>query len=958
MSNRKWIIFGLQSLLLSLTVLIVLAFIYPIVNYLSSPESKVHSLVLQSNTNQSASYEWLAKHYKWQDTSKNETPQLLLIDDPAMLDADINRLIDHNYLIGEYLGASETVTPSQKSQTEFLFGISYSGFIGKVCSDLANPAEVSSKVRNLYEKNNQTLWNFSGKGLIIFSNTQVYVLKEGIDYEGDVFWTDHQLKEVFKGYFEIITTTEQVTSEFLVSMTKTGIKKLDHIGLKPYFPASIEKGQSLYQAFYFTTAFKDMSISAPYFLKNVESLMANKILYDRTRNDKIYWKWYAPLVKKISSAAQNPYVYNPIASTKPNQSPLFKVEGQQILKQNATGAYAPFYMKGVNLGAALPGKTFTEFPQETELYMKWLHQMGSLHINTLRIYTLLPPNFYKALYDYNQTAAEPIYLLQEIWPEENPPGHNYLAEAYNNTYHQEIDYVIHAVHGNINVPKRSYRAYGAYAYDVSDYLIGYLVGRELEPDEVLTTDRLNPNYQFKGTYLFGEDQSSPTENWLAAACDYALQTETQGYGAGSLVSIVNWPTLDPLDHSSEWNLKGDKSLQFNDKAVVDINNIGIHKDKAPGLFGSYHIYPNYPDFMNNDFEYNAYSDAQGRFRYGGYLKAFMAQHTKYPAVVAEYGISTSMFTAHVAPDGNNHGGISEQEQGKQIIRMTNAIQKEGYSGGLIFEWIDEWAKKTWTTEPYMIPYNRHSLWHNAIDPEQNYGLIAFKSAKPAVSSVYRSEISPIRQVKVSGDAAFIQLTMTFESEAAAQKSAQLLIDTHNPAGSEPIPEYLLTLDKQSELLVNPGYNWLKNRYLSKKIPLNQYEALMLQTNPEGLLKDGSKIPSIFITMSQLSTGSFDTSQNQIQRNGATVSIRLPYTLLGISDPSSAQVLSDSRTDAALGIDQIKTQSAKEIQFTLKQEGQADIVFGYTMTVWDEVDFFSRPKAGFNDLSLYFKNLGN
>ena len=49
--------------------------------------------------------------------------------------------------------------------------------------------------------------------------------------------------------------------------------------------------------------------------------------------------------------------------------------------------------------------------------------------------------------------------------------------------------------------------------------------------------------------------------------------------------------------------------------------------------------------------------------------------------------------------------------------------------GIIFEWMDEWAKKTWTTEPYMIPYDRHILWHNTIDPEQNYGILALESAE-------------------------------------------------------------------------------------------------------------------------------------------------------------------------------------------------------------------------------------
>jgi hypothetical protein len=40
--------------------------------------------------------------------------------------------------------------------------------------------------------------------------------------------------------------------------------------------------------------------------------------------------------------------------------------------------------------------------------------------------------------------------------------------------------------------------------------------------------------------------------------------------------------------------------------------------------------------------------------------------------------------------------------------MTEAIVNEGIRERSSFEWMDEWAKKTWTTEFYMIPYERHA----------------------------------------------------------------------------------------------------------------------------------------------------------------------------------------------------------------------------------------------------------
>ena len=104
--------------------------------------------------------------------------------------------------------------------------------------------------------------------------------------------------------------------------------------------------------------------------------------------------------------------------------------------------------------------------------------------NSIRIYTLLPPEFYNALDDYNTKHPEAtLWLLQEIWPEENPEGQDYLQKAYVGEYFKEIGYVLDAIHGRASIPARKGRAYGTYTRDVSKHVLGYLVGRELEPDE-------------------------------------------------------------------------------------------------------------------------------------------------------------------------------------------------------------------------------------------------------------------------------------------------------------------------------------------------------------------------------------------------------------------------------------------------------------------------------------------
>ena len=60
----------------------------------------------------------------------------------------------------------------------------------------------------------------------------------------------------------------------------------------------------------------------------------------------------------------------------------------------ADGQWKEFYVKGVNIGAALPGYWFTEFPEDKEVYLDWFEKIGEMNANSIRVYTLLPHQFY------------------------------------------------------------------------------------------------------------------------------------------------------------------------------------------------------------------------------------------------------------------------------------------------------------------------------------------------------------------------------------------------------------------------------------------------------------------------------------------------------------------------------------------------------------------------------------
>jgi hypothetical protein len=80
------------------------------------------------------------------------------------------------------------------------------------------------------------------------------------------------------------------------------------------------------------------------------------------------------------------------------------------------GGWNKFVVRGVDVGIALPGKWFSEFPADDKLYRSWFEEIAGLNANTIRVYTLLDPVFYRTLYDFNKSSNNKLMLLQEIWP--------------------------------------------------------------------------------------------------------------------------------------------------------------------------------------------------------------------------------------------------------------------------------------------------------------------------------------------------------------------------------------------------------------------------------------------------------------------------------------------------------------------------------------------------------------
>jgi tetratricopeptide (TPR) repeat protein len=421
--------------------------------------------------------------------------------------------------------------------------------------------------------------------------------------------------------------------------------------------------------------------------------------------------------------------------------------------------WTPFYAKGVNLGAALPGMHASEFP-DSATYALWLRRMAEMNANTVRVYTIHPPAFYAALRDWNTRHPDrTLWLIHGVWTE-LPPGDDYRSPAFESEFFSEMRDVVDLLHGRADIEPRPSRAFGYYTSDVSPWTLAYIIGREWEPYSAMAFDSIRGGEQgFDGVYVQVAGGNA-LDAWMGRAIEEIVAYETDTYRAQRPVAYTNWPTLDPLDHPTEATVEEEMAIrralgESPDVRVREYDNDGLALDamlvsateRLPaGYFASYHAYPYYPDFMILGQDFQSAESTMGRSNYMGYLRALKQHHRGMPLLISEYGVPASLGVAHLQPQGWHHGGLTEEEMARVNERLTLELAEAGMAGGVLFAWIDEWFKKNWVALEFELPPDRNRLWYNRLDAEQHYGLWAMEATPAVPGRTFEERRSPWRDV--------------------------------------------------------------------------------------------------------------------------------------------------------------------------------------------------------------------
>jgi len=603
--------------------------------------------------------------------------------------------------------------------------------------------------------------------------------------------------------------------------------------------------------------------------------------------------------------------------------------------------YDPMFLTGINLSVATPGTYAGELVATRDQYKNWLALIADAGINSIRTYTLHFPRFYQVFDEFNKNRVAqrlpPIYLIQGIWLDEEFSDNNEdNLYDFSEEFQKAIYEVIDAVHGNIEIDHRFGEAHGIFDTDVSPWIMAYIIGREIFPNEVESTNRLNPEIsEFSGNAL-NIDNASPTETWVTQRLDDLITYERNNYQTERPVSLSSWPTLDPLNHPTEES--------FEDSESIDLAN--INDSNAPaGIFYSFHAYPYYPDFISEDYNYRQYEDINGPNSYLGYLIDLKAHYSHRPLIIAEYGTPSSWGNVHTSHSDINHGGLNEEEQGNAINRMLNNMVEANTGGGMLFALIDEWWKPTWLTNEFDFPFDRRAFWHNILAPEQNYGLIAFEPQRSEYVTLNQAHYSnswtdkDINQLQVSYDSKFFHIDLSLNRTLANSDEIILGFDTYQEElGEIVLPngnatqgvttnqgnEFSLRIffddnEWKAQFFVTPAYDLFGLWNNEHNPSIQQLQSIASEGNGWNLLSwktNYSSFPDPTVTdtfyghqeniiyeIGNLGVQDIDEtlrSDDAVLIKDQMISLRIPWGLLQFSDPSQRQVFHDEASSAFIG----------------------------------------------------------
>ena len=352
-----------------------------------------------------------------------------------------------------------------------------------------------------------------------------------------------------------------------------------------------------------------------------------------------------------------------------------------------------------------------------------------------------------------------------------------------------------------------------------------------------------------------------------------------------------------------------------------------------------------------------------------------------PVMITEFGVPSSVGLAHHGPLGRDQGGHTEQEAMRIDADLLRIIHAQGFAGGFVFEWADEWFKFTWNTIDCELPPDRRQLWRNPWTNEEHFGLVAMEPGEDAAvtvdgvdaewrtngSQVIRESRGAVREVRAVKDEAYLYLRLVLDDPGSWRRHPVTLGFDVLPgtsgglpglAGRYPQADYTVVLgpgadgralvrasNDQYVILYGKARGYFEYEAAALREGSGAWDLQRLITNrPLTVPSTGERLPVESVPVGDLRFGTSDPDDPAFDSRvtwaaGAVLEVRLPWQMIGFSDPSSRLALA-VRPDGALA-----TVAVPRIGIAVAAGRSLSVTRGYSWDPWQHATWHERPKAG-------------
>ncbi|MFF5291769.1 hypothetical protein [Paractinoplanes globisporus] len=603
-------------------------------------------------------------------------------------------------------------------------------------------------------------------------------------------------------------------------------------------------------------------------------------------------------------------------------------QGQRFLLHTAAGDKD--FLPGVDLGDTTPGHVPGDPSISAAQYRAWFAAMSLLGIRVVRIYTIHRPAFYQQLAGYNRENPDrPLYLMQGVALPTD--AYIYRKNLYDKQVTQafkgELKDAAKAVSGELTTTD------GAWDTDVTPWLAGWIIGTELDPYAIMASDRRNRNAKpVSGRFFRSTAGANPTERWLAARMN-----ELAGYqaakGLSEPIAFVNWPTTDPLRHPQE-------PLKQEDLYQLDANHVAPTSNWPAGTFASYHAFPYYPDFLRRE------PGLQKGDPYAEYLTTLHKHHATMPTMVTEFGVPSSIGSAHYGPLGRDQGEHSETDATRIDGELLRLIKDRGLAGGFLFEWADEWYRLAWNTITHQDA-SRRQLWHDPLTNEQWFGLLATDPGPLATETTLLDGSGgwPAQRVSARVDESFLHLDVKLGDSPPGSLRVGFdvlpsLSGTPMTGSADRRPDAIFALN----LVGKTGQAYVREQL--DPIPLDQ----AVPESQRGPAPDGWRAFELLVDRAK----PIELQNAGLLRHGVLweidkdeLTVRVPWSMLAFADPSSHEV-------GVPRSGKLTFSTSPGVGVSLSASGTDQVAGQVTWSTWNVPLYTERLKSGasaFRDAAL-------